>query len=162
MRLLIQRVSQASVTIDDCPANGEQVHREIDNGLLVFCGVRHGDTEDNADYLASRTARLRIFNDDDGKMNLSLLDNGGAALVISQFTLHADTRKGNRPSYGHAAEPALAEQLYERFVGELRRQLGDDRVQTGVFGAMMKVALINDGPVTVMLRSKDEYTDRTD
>jgi len=110
-------------------------------------------------YLASRVARLRIFNDREGKMNLSLLDTGGAVLVVSQFTLHADTRKGNRPSYGHAAEPGLALQLYDRFVEELRAQLGSDRVETGEFAAMMEVELVNDGPVTVTVKSKSEYTD---
>ncbi|MBE0642785.1 MAG: D-tyrosyl-tRNA(Tyr) deacylase [Bacteroidetes bacterium] len=154
MRILIQRVSRARVTV------GEAVPRicgEIGPGLLVLCGVRHGDTDDDAVYLASRVARLRVFSDSEGKMNLSLLDTGGAALVVSQFTLHADTRKGNRPSYGHAAEPVLAERLYDRFVEELRTLLGSDRVGTGEFAAMMQVELVNDGPVTVTVKSKSEY-----
>lgn len=159
MRVLVQRVSRAKVTIAD-PATGEpRISGEIGPGLLVLCGVRHGDTGDDAVYLASRIARLRVFNDAEGKMNLSLLDTGGSTLVVSQFTLHADTRKGNRPSYGHAAEPVLAERLYERFVDELRSQLGSDRVGTGVFGAMMQVELINDGPVTVTVKSRSEYRD---
>ncbi|MFZ1731588.1 MAG: D-aminoacyl-tRNA deacylase [Bacteroidota bacterium] len=158
MRVLIQRISRARVTVDD-PSTGEsRITGEIGPGLLILCGVRHGDAEDDAVYLAARTARLRVFNDDEGKMNLSLLDTGGAALVVSQFTLHADTRKGNRPSYGHAAEPVLARQLYDRFVAELRAHLGSSRVGTGEFGAMMKVELVNDGPVTVTVKSKSEYS----
>lgn len=157
MRLLIQRVSRARVTVEDPSTQAICVRGEIDDGLLVLCGVRHDDTEADAIYLASRTARLRVFNDDAGKMNLSLLDTDGSALVVSQFTLHADTRKGNRPSYGHSAEPALAEQLYNLFVVELRLHLGEDRVRTGEFAAMMQVELVNEGPVTVMLKSKNEY-----
>lgn len=151
MRILIQRVSRARVTVDD------RLTGSIDNGVLVFLGVTHGDTEEDARYLAGRLARLRIFNDEDGKMNLSVNDIGGSALVVSQFTLHADTRKGNRPSYGHAAEPAPAERLYEMFVAELSALLGAERVATGEFGAMMQVELINDGPVTVTVKSKSEY-----
>ncbi|MBR9977053.1 MAG: D-tyrosyl-tRNA(Tyr) deacylase [Bacteroidetes bacterium] len=162
MRLLIQRVSQARVTIEDPSTQATCVRGEIDDGLLILCGVRHGDSETDAVYLASRTARLRIFNDDAGKMNLSLLDTGGSALIVSQFTLHADTRKGNRPSYGHAAEPALAEQLYNLFVADLRLHLGEKHVQTGEFAAMMQVELVNNGPVTVMLKSKNEYHQSAD
>ncbi len=153
MRLIIQRVSRASVTVDG------RVTGSIGRGLLVLAGVRHGDGEAEAAYLASRTAQLRIFSDNDGKMNLSVQDVGGEILVVSQFTLHADTRKGNRPSYGHAAEPVLAERLYEHYVHELRRLLGAERIGTGVFAAMMDVELVNDGPVTVMLKSKNEYHD---
>jgi D-tyrosyl-tRNA(Tyr) deacylase len=162
MRVLIQRVSRARVTVEgppaDSPAGPPRVTGNIGPGLLILCGVRQGDSEDDAGYLASRTAKLRVFNDNEGKMNLSLLDTGGSALVVSQFTLHADTRKGNRPSYGHAAEPVLAKHLYDCFVKELRIQLGDDRVGTGEFAAMMQVELVNDGPVTVTLKSKSEYT----
>ncbi len=153
MRVLIQRVSRAKVTVDG------NVIGEIGGGLLVLAGVRHDDSDADAVYLASRTAQLRIFNDNEGKMNLSVQDVEGAVLIVSQFTLHADTRKGNRPSYGHAAEPGLAERLYERYVSELRRILGSDRVGTGVFGAMMEVELVNDGPVTVTVMSKNEYRD---
>lgn len=156
MRLLIQRVSRASVTV------AGHITGEIGHGVLVLLGVRHGDTEEDARYLASRLSRLRIFDDGEGKMNLSVEDVGGSALVVSQFTLHADTRKGNRPSYGHAAAPELAEQLYEYFVLELRSLLGATRVSTGEFAATMDVALINDGPVTIMLRSKSEYGDGAD
>lgn len=156
MRLLIQRVSRASVTV------AGRVTGEIQHGVLVLLGVRQGDTEADARYLASRLSRLRIFNDAEGKMNLSVEDVGGSALVVSQFTLHADTRKGNRPSYGRAAHPELAEQLYEIFNTELRALLGTARVATGEFAAMMDVALVNDGPVTILLRSKSEYGDAAD
>jgi D-tyrosyl-tRNA(Tyr) deacylase len=151
MKALIQRVSRASVTVD------ETVTGAIGRGLLVLLGVRQGDADADARYLASRVAALRIFNDADDKMNLSVRDVDGSVLVVSQFTLHADTRKGNRPSYILAAEPALAEHLYELFVEELRTLLGDDRVATGVFRAMMRVELVNDGPVTVTVKSKSEY-----
>ena len=153
MRMLIQRVSRARVTV------GGRETGSIGIGVLALVGVRHGDTDDDARYLAGRLARLRIFNDEDGKMNLSVDDVGGAVLVVSQFTLHADTRKGNRPSYGHAAEPGLAEHLYELFVAELSSLLGAPRVATGEFGAMMAVELVNDGPVTVTVNSKSEYVD---
>jgi D-tyrosyl-tRNA(Tyr) deacylase len=153
MRILVQRVSRARVTVND------EITGSIGVGLLVLLGVKHGDAEDDARSLASRLARLRIFNDAAGKMNLSVEDIGGSILIVSQFTLHADTRKGNRPSYGRAADPELAEQLYELFVAELRTMLGADRVATGVFGAMMQVELVNDGPVTVMVKSKSEYRD---
>jgi D-tyrosyl-tRNA(Tyr) deacylase len=156
MRLLIQRVSSASVTVEG------RVTGEIRHGVLVLLGVRQGDAEADARYLASRLSRLRIFNDADGKMNLSVEDVEGSALVVSQFTLHANTRKGNRPSYGHAADPELAEQLYEIFIAELRALLGTARVATGEFAAMMDVALVNDGPVTILLRSKSEYGDAAD
>ncbi|PLX32517.1 MAG: D-tyrosyl-tRNA(Tyr) deacylase [Ignavibacteria bacterium] len=153
MRILIQRVSEARVTVD-----GESTGA-IGRGVLVLLGVRRGDTEDDALYLAARLSRLRIFNDDEGKMNLSVDDVGGSALVVSQFTLHADTRKGNRPSYGHAADPETARRLYELFVTELRGLLGAERVATGRFAAMMQVQLVNDGPVTVTVKSKSEYSD---
>lgn len=159
MRVLIQRVSRARVTVVDPRTGTSRVTGEIGPGLLVFCGVRHGDVEEDATYLASRVSRLRIFHDADGKMNLSLRETGGSALVVSQFTLHADTRKGNRPSFGHAAEPVLASRLYDRFVDALRGEIGAGRVATGEFAAMMQVELINDGPVTVTVRSRSEYHD---
>ncbi len=148
MRALIQRVQRCSVTVENSLVSS------INKGILVFLGVRQEDTVADAEYLASRTAALRIFEDEDGKMNLSVLDTGGSALVVSQFTLYADTRKGNRPSYTDAAGPAHAEAMYERYVQSLQSILGADRVATGVFRAMMKVDLINDGPVTIMLESK--------
>jgi D-tyrosyl-tRNA(Tyr) deacylase len=151
MRALIQRVRRASVAVDGV------VSGAIENGMLVLLGVRSGDAPEDAVYLASRTAALRIFNDAGGKMNLSVQDVGGSVLVVSQFTLHADTRKGNRPSYIMAAEPALAERLYEEYIRELRLALGSERVSAGVFRAMMQVELVNDGPVTIMLHSKSEF-----
>lgn len=148
MRALIQRVASAGVTID-----GTEVSR-IGPGLLILLGIRNGDTEQDAVYVAEKCAALRIFEDDQEKMNLSVQDVKGEVLAVSQFTLYGDTRKGNRPSFVDAAPPAIAEPLYEYFVAALRRVLGADRVKTGVFRAMMKVDLLNDGPVTVLLESK--------
>lgn len=143
MRALIQRVSRAKVTVDGTTTG------EIGPGLLVFLGVGKEDNEAICRQLASRIARLRIWDDEAGKMNRSLLDIGGAALVVSQFTLYADTRHGLRPSFSDACEPNRARELYERFVTELR-YLGVP-VQTGSFGARMEVELVNSGPVTIML-----------
>lgn len=122
--------------------------------MLIFLGVRKGDTNSDAEYLAARCIQMRIFEDSDGKMNLSVQETGGSIMVVSQFTLYADTRKGNRPSYSEAAIPEEAEMLYEHFVHTLRLQIGTERVSTGTFRAMMKVNLVNDGPVTVMVESK--------
>ena len=151
MIALIQRVLEASVTVDS------QLIDMIGNGFLVLLGVREEDTENDAAYLAAKTVNLRIFSDDNDKMNLSLLDNGAEVLVVSQFTLHADTRHGNRPSFTDAAEPKKAEELYEFFIEECKNLIGRDKVRKGKFGAMMKVKLINDGPVTITLRSKNDY-----
>ncbi|TFH16470.1 MAG: D-tyrosyl-tRNA(Tyr) deacylase [Lentisphaerales bacterium] len=145
MKALIQRVSRGSVTIDgNCVAS-------IDRGFVVLLGIRDGDTEADAAKLAEKTADLRIFTDGNDKMNQSLRDTSGQALVISQFTLYADTRKGNRPSFVQAAAPGPAENLYNRYVTHLRDILGEEKVRTGVFRAMMTVEIINDGPVTVEL-----------
>lgn len=149
MRALIQRVKRSSVSI-----NGK-LHSAIGNGILVLLGVRQKDVEVDASYLAEKCASLRIFDDADGKMNLSVRDVKGEAMVVSQFTLYGDTRRGNRPSYSEAAPPELAESLYERFLSETRRLVGNEKVKSGVFRAMMEVELINDGPVTVMIESKD-------
>ena len=148
MKLLLQRVSEASVTID-----GERVG-EIGPGYLALVGCREGDTPEDADRLAVRAANLRVFEDAEGRMNRSVLDVGGSILAVSQFTLYADTRKGNRPSFVLAGDPALAEALYERAVADLRTLLGAGRVATGRFGADMKVALVNDGPCTIELLSE--------
>ena len=139
MRAVVQRVTSARST----PGG------EIGPGVLVLLGVADGDTEANAERLAGKVARLRIFEDESGKFDCSLLDTGGAALVVSQFTLIADTAKGNRPSFSGAAQPEIAEPLYERFC-EALRALGVP-VQTGIFGARMAVELVNDGPVTIIL-----------
>ena len=148
MKALIQRVRRCSVTIDGIE------HSSIGQGLLILLGVRQGDKEEDALYLAERCAALRIFDDPQGKMNLSVRDVAAAAMIVSQFTLYGDTTRGNRPSYSTAAPPESAESLYESFVGHLRSLLGKDKVATGVFRAMMDVELINDGPVTVMVESK--------
>ena len=145
MKALIQRVSRGRVSID-----GEVVGA-VDRGYVVLLGVRHADTEDDARHLANKTVNLRVFGDDQGRMNRSIEDIGGNILVISQFTLYADTRKGNRPGFAGAADPGPAEQLYGEYVAALRRELGEGRVATGRFGAMMSVEIINDGPVTIEL-----------
>ena len=145
MKALVQRVTEASVTID-----GEIV-AEIGKGYLVLFGVTHGDTEAMADKLAARVVKLRIFEDESGKTNKSIEDVAGSVIVVSQFTLYADTDHGNRPGFSNAARPDLAIPLYERFVADLRAALGPERVGTGRFGADMKVRLLNDGPFTVEL-----------
>lgn len=145
MKVLIQRVSRGSVTIDGT------VMGETGRGYVVLLGVRDGDAEEDARYLASRTINLRVFPDNEQKMNLSIQDINGGILVISQFTLYADTRKGNRPGFAGAGAPELAKHLYETYIISLRAELGEDRVKTGVFGAMMSVEIINDGPVTIEL-----------
>jgi D-tyrosyl-tRNA(Tyr) deacylase len=143
LRAVVQRVAEARVRVED------EVVGEIGPGLCVLLGVAHEDDEAAAERLAGRVARLRIFENDGGKFDRSLLDAGGAALVVSQFTLIADTAKGNRPSFSGAAPPEVAEPLYERFSSALR-ELGVT-VETGVFGARMRVELANDGPVTILL-----------
>ena len=145
MRAVIQRVKSASVTVEG------KVVSEIRVGLLVFLGVAQEDTPADVDYMASKIANLRIFEDDEGRMNLSILDVGGEALVVSQFTLYGDCRKGRRPSFIHAARPDKADPLYQAFMDEISR-LGVP-VKAGIFQAMMDVELINDGPVTMMLDS---------
>jgi D-tyrosyl-tRNA(Tyr) deacylase len=147
MRLLIQRVTQAKVTVDDKTVG------EISNGLLIFLGVGEGDTEKTCNEMAGKAARLRIFEDGNGKMNLDLDQVSGSALVISQFTLYGDATKGNRPNFTKAAKPEEAKHLYNRFIIELKAILGEGRVSEGIFGAMMKVELTNDGPVTIWLES---------
>lgn len=146
MRAVIQRVKESSVAVD------EQVISRISRGLLVLLGVARGDQPADADYLAHKIANLRIFEDESGKMNRSLLETGGQMLVVSQFTLLGDCRKGRRPSFVAAAGPAEAEELYE-FFNEAVRRFGIP-VETGRFGAMMAVALVNDGPVTLILESQ--------
>jgi len=146
MRIVMQRVSRASVSV-----NGKVVSR-IGRGLLLLVGVTHDDTEQTADTLARKAANLRIFEDDAGKMNLSLLDVGGSAIVVSQFTLYASTRRGRRPGFTDAARPELAEPLVAHFADALRRA-GVADVQSGLFGAHMLVEIHNDGPVTIILDS---------
>ena len=147
MRLLIQRVKKASVTID------EKIKSSIDVGLLVLVGIGNEDDEKDIDYLTQKMINLRIFDDENGVMNCSVLDVEGEILVVSQFTLYARTRKGNRPSYIDAAKPEISIPLYERFCAEVQNLLGKE-VKTGEFGANMEVSLINDGPVTIWIDSK--------
>lgn len=145
MKAWIQRVSEASVEI------GGEVVSQIGKGYLVLLGVTHSDTEKTADEIAERICALRIFEDENGKANLSVRDVGGSVIVVSQFTLYADTTHGRRPGFSNAARPEHAEPLYERVVGNVRRILGDGKVGTGRFGADMKVRLLNDGPFSVEL-----------
>lgn len=147
MRAVIQRVSKASVTIE-----GNKV-AEIASGLVVLLGVTDSDTSQDIQWLSNKLTNLRVFNDADGVMNTSLKDSNGSAIVVSQFTLYAQTKKGNRPSYIKAAKPEIAKPLYEQFVRQFENDLGQP-VQTGEFGADMKVALLNDGPATIIIDSK--------
>ncbi len=152
MRAVIQRVTEASVDVD-----GQEVGA-IGLGLVVLLGVNASDTEADADYLADKIVNLRIFNDDEGKMNRSLLDVEGSVLAISQFTLYANTRKGRRPSFVEAAPPEIAEPLYNYFMKQL--QARGVRVEKGIFGASMLVKIFNDGPVTIILNSEDRLKPR--
>jgi D-aminoacyl-tRNA deacylase len=149
MRAVIQRVSRASVTIND------KLKSEIGPGLLVLAGIEEADTDADIEWLCNKIVQLRIFNDSNNVMNLSVLETGGEILAISQFTLHAKTRKGNRPSYIKAARPEVAIPLYNNFVKSLSRLLGRE-IGTGEFGAMMQIELINDGPVTIIIDTKEK------
>ena len=149
MKILIQRVSHASIEVEDT------MHAQIKSGLLIFLGIEKDDDSSDVDYLVGKSAALRIFNDPDGKMNLSIQDVGGEALIVSQFTLHAGTKKGNRPSYVKAARPEHAIPLYEYFIQKMNLEL-PEKVKSGVFGADMKIQLLNDGPVTIMIDSKNK------
>ncbi len=149
MKAVIQRVSQASVTIDS------EIVAEIQKGLLVLVGIEDADGQEDIDWLCQKIANLRIFGDQNDIMNLSVKDIDGDIIVVSQFTLHALTKKGNRPSYIKASKPEIAIPLYKKFVQQLEKQLGK-KVQTGIFGADMKVSLLNDGPVTIMIDSKNK------
>lgn len=149
MKAVIQRVSEASVTI-----NGE-ISAAIKTGLLVLVGIEDADNHEDIEWLSTKIAQLRIFNDETGVMNKSVKDVNGNVVVVSQFTLHASTKKGNRPSYIKASKPDFAIPLYEAFVGSMEKTIGK-KVQTGQFGADMKVALINDGPVTIIIDTKNK------
>jgi D-tyrosyl-tRNA(Tyr) deacylase len=149
MRTVIQRVGSASVKVDD------KITGEVGSGLLVLIGIEEADGPEDVTWLSAKIANLRIFNDEQGVMNRSILDTGGGILLISQFTLHAQTRKGNRPSYIRAARPETAIPLYESMIAQLEKNLGR-AVATGVFGADMQVTLVNDGPVTIIIDTKNK------
>jgi D-tyrosyl-tRNA(Tyr) deacylase len=149
MKTVIQRVSSASVTIDS------KIVAEIHKGLLVLIGIEDADNQDDIVWISQKIAKLRIFGDDKDVMNLSVKDVDGEVIVVSQFTLHASTKKGNRPSYIKASKPEIAISLYEQFIQQLEKELGK-KVQTGIFGEDMKVALLNDGPVTIVIDSKNK------
>lgn len=149
MIAVIQRVSSCSVEIN------KSIKSSINKGLLVLLGIEDADSMDDIEWLTGKIVNLRIFNDEDGVMNVSVKDEGGDILVVSQFTLHASTKKGNRPSYSKASKPEIAIPLYEKFVNVLEIALGKP-VQTGTFGADMKVALVNDGPVTIVIDTKNK------
>ena len=149
MRAVIQRVAKARVTIK------ETINGQIENGLLVLIGIEDADTDEDIEWLSARIVNLRIFNDEKGVMNISVKDIAGDILLISQFTLHASTKKGNRPSYIRASKPDIAIPLYEKMIKQLSIDLGKE-IQTGVFGADMKVELLNDGPVTIVIDTKNK------
>jgi D-tyrosyl-tRNA(Tyr) deacylase len=149
MRVVLQRVSSASVTVS------EKIVGEIQKGLLVLVGIEDADTQEDIDWLVTKITQLRIFGDENGIMNLSVEEVNGDVLVVSQFTLHAAIKKGNRPSYIKASKPEVAIPIYEKFVSTLEHKLGK-KVPTGIFGADMKVALLNDGPVTIVIDSKNK------
>ena len=149
MRAVIQRVSKASVTIDN------KIYSQIENGLLVLVGIEDADTADDIEWLSGKIVNLRIFNDDNGVMNVSVKDINGDIIAVSQFTLHASTKKGNRPSYIKASKPEFAIPMYEKFIQQLSNDLGKP-VGTGAFGADMKVELLNDGPVTIVVDTKNK------
>jgi len=149
MRVVIQKVSKASVTVND------KVVAAISSGLLVLLGIEDADTPEDIDWLCRKIVQLRIFLDSNGVMNRSVLDENGEIIVVSQFTLHASTKKGNRPSYIKASKPEIAIPMYESFVAELSKQLGRP-VKTGIFGSHMEVELVNDGPVTICIDSKNK------
>ncbi len=149
MKVVIQRVQSASVTIDNV------VHATIDKGLMILLGIEDQDNEEDVQWLSQKITQLRVFNDADGVMNLSVKEVAGDILLVSQFTLHASTKKGNRPSYIKASKPPVAVPLYEQMIARLQNDLGKT-IQTGVFGADMQVQLINDGPVTIIIDTKNK------
>ena len=149
MKVVVQRVTQASVTIDG------KIKSSIGLGMLVLLGIEELDTQEDIEWLSSKIINLRIFNDENGIMNLSLKDTNGELILVSQFTLHASTKKGNRPSYIKAAKPEIAIPLYEKMIVQLQTDLGKS-IHTGTFGADMKVSLLNDGPATIVIDSKQK------
>jgi len=148
VRAVIQRVSRASVEVD------RSMIASISKGFMILIGIEHEDSHADIDWIKSKAIKLRIFDDEDGKMNLDINQIQGDVILVSQFTLHASCKKGNRPSFIKAAKPVMAEKLFNKMVSEFRMELGENRVQTGQFGAMMDVDFVNDGPVTILLDSK--------
>lgn len=151
MRVLVQRVKEGGVYVDETG-----YEQKIKNGIVALLGVKDGDNSDDVVFTADKCCNLRIFEDENEKMNFSLKDIKGEMLIISQFTLYGDARKGNRPNFTAAAIPELAEKLYEEFISRVKSNLGDDKVKTGVFGAMMDISILNDGPVTILVESKEK------
>ena len=149
MRALVQRVSRGGVKI-----TSHNYEERIEKGIVLLLGVREDDGIDDVNFVADKCCNLRIFEDENGKMNLSIKDISGEILIISQFTLYGDSRKGNRPSFNDAASPILAEDLYEKFLDRVKANIGDERVKAGIFAAMMEVEIMNDGPVTILVESK--------
>lgn len=149
MRALVQRVTEGHVFIKE-----NSYLQKINKGIVILLGVSEDDSEKEVLFVSEKCANLRIFDDENQKMNLSVKDVDGEALIISQFTLYGDARKGNRPSYNKAAKPELADKLYQLFISEMKRLIGDSKIKQGIFGAMMEVKIINDGPVTLLVESK--------
>ena len=149
MRVVLQRVKKASVSVED------NIVSKIGHGFLIFLGIEKEDTEVDIDWLVGKIVKLRVFSDENGAMNNSIVTTNGEVIVVSQFTLHASTKKGNRPSFIKAARPESAIPLYEAFIDKLENEL-DKKIQSGVFGAMMDIALVNDGPVTILIDSKNK------
>ena len=149
MRALVQRVKEGRVTI--LSENHEQI---IAKGIVLLLGVKEGDTIEDVNFVADKCCNLRIFNDENDKMNLSVKDVNGEMLIISQFTLYGNAQKGNRPGFSESAKPELADKLYQKFIERVKGNIGSEKVKTGIFGAMMEVKIINDGPVTIIVESK--------
>lgn len=151
MRALVQRVSEAGVYIEK-----ENYKAEIGNGIVILLGIKSDDSENDVNFVADKCSGLRVFEDENEKMNLSLKDIDGEVLIISQFTLYGDAQKGNRPSFIEAAKPEIAIPLYEKFISRMRSTLGEEKIKTGIFGAMMQVKIFNNGPVTIIVESKQQ------
>jgi D-tyrosyl-tRNA(Tyr) deacylase len=149
MRALVQRVSKGSVDIEEL-----SYHAHIGKGMVILFGIKEGDTDEDLIYIADKCSNLRIFEDSNDKMNISLKEIDGEVLIISQFTLYGDTKRGNRPDFTAAANPVYAEELYNKFIQKMKINLGEEKVKHGVFGAMMMVEIHNDGPVTILIESK--------
>jgi D-tyrosyl-tRNA(Tyr) deacylase len=153
MRALVQRVAEGGVKIED-----ENYEQNIGQGLVVLLGVKEGDGIEEVNFVADKCCNLRIFSDENDKMNLSLKDIEGEMLIISQFTLYGDARKGNRPSFSESAKPDLANKLYQKFIERVQENIGTEKVKTGIFAASMEVKIINDGPVTILVESKEKVS----